>query len=407
MRIQVVCSKPRKETNGSTSEIEYVSLRDIRSIDEYDVTVLDLAAPEIWCNDGDKIDTINQENHFESMSYMLSSSKAPILICLPQNIGFKHKNKYKNIIIDTDLKDMIKEYEGILNSLFHPLFKWGLRYENTVTTIENQEFTAAFYFSTTPDGWVVCKSKSNRAVLIKSDNVYVTTLSIENVDKLKLVLGVIGLKNERQEVPDWMIHYPMFDDEKQKSAIAEWERQIEGLQANIEKSKQILIQNDRMKSVLYKTGEPLVEIVFEILQELLGCDLSEFVDEKKEDFLFQVKDVIFIGEIKGVNHNVKNENISQLDVHYQSYMDDHELTNETKVKALLIMNYQKNKEPNQRDQVKETQINLAKRNGSLIIDTLTLLRVLEKYRDGLIARNEILAMLSEQTGILVLGENLE
>lgn len=403
----MVCSKPRKESNGSTSKIEYVSLRDIRSIDEYDVTVLDLTDPEIWCNDGEEIDTIDQENHFKSISYMIANSEAPILICLPQNIGFKHRKRYGDKIIATDLKDMIKEYEIILNSLFQPIFAWGLRYENTVTTIENQDFKAAFYFSSTPDGWVIYKSKSNRAVLINYENIYVTTLSIEKVDELKLVLGVMGLMDERQEIPDWMKHYPMFDDEKQNSSIAEWERQIEGLQEKIDKSKEILSQNDRMKSVLYKTGDPLVEIVFEILQELLGCDLSEFVDEKKEDFLFQVNDVIFIGEIKGVNHNVKNENISQLDVHYQSYLDDHEITKEIKVKALLIMNYQKNKEPNQRDQVKETQINLAKRNGSLIIDTLTLLRVLEKYRDGKITRNEILAMLAEQTGILVLDENIK
>ena len=67
-----------------------------------------------------------------------------------------------------------------------------------------------------------------------------------------------------------------------------------------------------MKSVLYTNGDELVQVVFEILEELLGCDLSQFVDLKKEDFLFTIEDTTFIGEIKGVNSNVKNPNITQL-----------------------------------------------------------------------------------------------
>ena len=184
--------------------MEYVSLRDIRSIDEYDITVLDLTDSEIWCNDGVVVHTIDQVNHFKSISYMLTSSKAPVLICLPQNIGFKHKDKYGDRMTTTDLKDMMKDFENILNELYQPICRWGLRHENTVTTIESQNFKAAFYFSTAPDDWVICKSKSNRAVIINYDNVYATTLSIEKVDKLNLVLGVMGLMNERQEVPDWM-----------------------------------------------------------------------------------------------------------------------------------------------------------------------------------------------------------
>lgn len=71
MKIQVVCSKPRKGSSNN-SEMEYVSLRDIRSIDEYDITVLDLTDSEIWCKDGVVVHTIDQVNHFKSISYMLN-----------------------------------------------------------------------------------------------------------------------------------------------------------------------------------------------------------------------------------------------------------------------------------------------------------------------------------------------
>ena len=103
---------------------------------------------------------------------------------------------------------------------------------------------------------------------------------------------------------------------------------------------------------------------------------------KKEDFLFEIDDNVFIGEIKGVRHNVKNENISQLDVHFQGYLDEHEEKDPNSVKALLIMNHQNNKAPEEREPVKDTQINLAKRNGSLIIETAVLLKLLEECRSG-------------------------
>lgn len=155
-----------------------------------------------------------------------------------------------------------------------------------------------------------------------------------------------------------------------------------------------------MKSILYTNGDELVDVVFDILEEMIGCDLSEFVDEKKEDFLFTVNNYVFIGEIKGVNHNVKNENISQLELHYQGYIDEHEGVNVNTIKALLIINHQRKKDLKEREKIKDTQVKLAERNGSLIIETYTLLRLLEKYRKKLITRDTIIEMLMNNTGYL-------
>ena len=121
---------------------------------------------------------------------------------------------------------------------------------------------------------------------------------------------------------------------------------------------------------------------------------------KKEDFLFTVEGTTFIGEIKGVNSNVKNPNITQLEVHYQDYCEEHDDISEENIKALLIMNHQKNKPVEEREPIMERQINLAKRNGSLIIDTYTLLQILEKYRKGDMSRKEILSSFRESTGVL-------
>ena len=111
--------------------------------------------------------------------------------------------------------------------------------------------------------------------------------------------------------------------------------------------------------------------------------------------------------IKNKNNNiiykfedVKNENISQLDVHFQGYLDEHEEKDPNSVKALLIMNHQNNKAPKDREPVKDTQINLAKRNGSLIIETTVLLKLLEEYRSGKKTREMIINMIKNSSGLL-------
>ena len=64
------------------------------------------------------------------------------------------------------------------------------------------------------------------------------------------------------------------------------------------------------------------------------------------------------------------------------------------------MNHQKSKPVQEREPIMEKQINLAKRNGSLIMDTYTLLKMLEKYRQGTMLREDILKNLKGTTGLL-------
>ena len=73
--------------------------------------------------------------------------------------------------------------------------------------------------------------------------------------------------------------------------------------------------------MLTETGENLVEVVFEMLGKMLDCDLSEFVDVKREDFRIKLKDITFIGEIKCINTKVKSGNISQVENHCRIYED--------------------------------------------------------------------------------------
>lgn len=155
------------------------------------------------------------------------------------------------------------------------------------------------------------------------------------------------------------------------------------------------------KSILYTNEDELVQVVMSILDELLDYDSSDFVDEKREDFLIKKENITFIGEIKGVSSAIANKNVSQLDVHVQSYLDNlQEEGIEEKVKGLLIINHQRNKPIEKRQEVHEHQINLAKRNGSLIIETQTLLKIFEKYKLGKITKEECKKLFENNVGLL-------
>ena len=381
--------------------VEQYSLHDIRSLDEYEITVLDLGAPQLWRNKEDNTQAIEQMADFKSIAEMIkNSTSSRIVFVLPQNVVYEHYHWGGEYHKSTELKNMLNNLtKYILSKIYQPITSMCLIYENTKTQVGNKELSASFYFQNEPN-ILLSSVRSNKTTAIKYDKKVLTTLNIEGYESLMSFLDAVDLMGEKVEVPGWISEIQMFDDEIQKDIIEDCNRKIEEEQERINTANEALTTNARLKSVLYTYGEELVDVVFEILEEILGCDLSQFVDLKKEDFLFTVEDTTFIGEIKGVNHNVKNQNVTQLEVHYQDYLDEHEEAKEDKVKALLIMNHQKSKPIQEREPIMEKQINLAKRNGSLIMDTYTLLKMLEKYRQGVMSRGDIINKLKDSIGVL-------
>ena len=146
-------------------------------------------------------------------------------------------------------------------------------------------------------------------------------------------------------------------------------------------------------------------VVFDILEKMLAYDLSGFQDEKREDFLIKLPECTFIGEIKGVTSNVKNEHISQIDLHHSSYIDalEEQDIHET-VKQILIINPFRTKPLGERDPVHTAQIDLAIRNNCLIIETSTLLRIFEKFCRGEVTTQKCKNVFASNSGLLRLEE---
>ena len=389
-----------KEIKYNGKLVEQYSLHDIRSLDEYNITVIDVGDPQLWRNQKGTTQTINRIADLKSIAEMIqNSTTCQIVFLLPQNVVFEY-DWYNGYHSSIELKNMLNDLmTSILSKIYQPISKMCLIYENTKTQVDDKELSASFYFQNERN-ILLSSMKSNKAIAIESDKKILTTLNIDRYESLISFLHAVHLMGEKVEIPEWISEIQMFDDKIQKDVIQECNERIGREQECIDAANQVLVANSRLKSALYTSGDTLVDVVFEILEEMLGCDLSQFVDVKKEDFLFTIENTTFIGEIKGVNHNVKNSNVAQLEMHYQDYLDANNGVQEESVKALLIMNHQKNKPMVEREPVMEAQINLASRYGSLIIDTYTLLKILEKYRQGVMSREEIIKKLKETTGLL-------
>lgn len=396
------CKKDEKYTGRN---IEVNSIHDAKSLDDFDINIIDLNDADMWECKASSPGTIDSIADIKSMSTMIANSKkTTIVVLLPQNLRYKfsytaplhEKGKY---LRSYELKDVIDlVLWKVVETLLNKTFATEILYENTETKIGNLNIKAAFYFNN-ENGTALIKSTSGKNVVRKYKNTIATTLYLENYEQINEFLKEMGLISEKQEIPKWMEEVQMFDDVQQIDLIRENREKIQKAEQEINKARKVMDQNSRYKSILYTTGDKLVEVVLEILGQLLNHDFSQFEDKKNEDFLAEIGSDVFIGEIKGVNHNVKSENISQLDVHYQGYLDNNEKQPEN-VHALLIMNHQKNKPIADREPVHERQVALAVRNGSLIIDTYMLLKLFEKFKRNEISTEGCKDILKNNIGIL-------
>ena len=150
--------------------------------------------------------------------------------------------------------------------------------------------------------------------------------------------------------------------------------------------------------MLTESGDNLVEVVSEILGEMLNYDLSGFVDKKKEDFRIKLDSVTFIGEIKGINTNVKSGNISQVENHCRNYEDELNGSKEN-IKGLLVINTLRDKRLAEREEVHINSIDLAEKYGVLIITTVKLLKLYERFVVKEVSSENIIEAFKTQVGL--------
>lgn len=391
------------ELNNYKTIADVNSFNTPNSLDNYNINIIDLSHKDMWNNtkSSTAASNIELENDFLSIKTMIeNSNKSKILVCLPQN-AILHCSKYsaKN---NYELKNILNTFINILKNLI-PIEDIKIFYENNKTKVYDNYVESAFGFLNT-SYTEITKSTSDKITTIGKDKLIITSIKLINNSNSSLVLDylkMIGLIQEKSEIPEWVRKYKFYDDEKQMEKVENAKEQIKKEKEKIDKANTILERNLHYKSILYTNSDELVSVVFEIIEELFDISLKEFKDEKKEDFNFKKDGITYIGEIKGVTSNVKNEHISQLDEHYSKYLDILQEEGRTEdIRKILIMNYERTRDINERNEIHIMQDEMAKKRDTLIIDTKSLLELYELSLNNKDNKTNIIDYINNTIGVI-------
>lgn len=385
-KIQLIKYPPINRDNFPDIKINQIT--HFEAFDTFDYNLISLNNPNIFKY---KYDLFEKADDFCSINARINKPySSEIVVILPQN-------KYNN---QRGIKDELNIIYKFLKLYFNsPPFE--LIFEKNKTKIDNVELNADFYLDVNIDSCeIITRNTNDNATTIKHENIIYTTLNLENNNNIIHFIKEIEPK-EIIDIPDWFDEIEMFDDEEKKSFIEQKKQEIQLLEEEINRAEIKLEENDYYKSILYKQDKPLVKVVFKMLEDMLDYDLSEFEDVYKEDFLIKFNDITFIGEIKGVNSNVKKGHLGQLDDHVtdrEDYLDENNI--EEIIKPLLIINTFIKKNPHEREEVDETTIKKAKEKyGTLIITSLNFLELYEKFKNNEITTEEIKNRFKDEIGL--------
>lgn len=378
-------------------DITVSNFEKFKSLDAFEYNLINLNNYSIFIFDYPYGKSFNghfiREDDFNPLKEHIEiTEKTNFIVSLPQNL-----ESNKGVYIKNNISNVIKFIKFYFNTEIPYLF-----FGETETEIGNKKFKSDFTFKNLSNLDILTKDINDNPTTIKMNNLIFTTLKLENNDEILNFIDNIFSVDKNSDIPDWFYDEEWFDDKKQREIIINNNKKIEELSKEINSAENQLKTNDKYKSILYKNGKSLEKTVRFILQRLLDYDLSNFKDEKKEDFLIELENVTFIGEIKGVNSNLKSSHLSELDLHYTKrveYTKDNSI--EENLKPLIIVNRFRQYPPKERRKIEEEQINNAinKYEHILIITVESLLHLFEKFNKKEIKSDEIIERFSNEYGL--------
>lgn len=407
MRVQII-NYNKTKIDGY---ITYSSIEKPHSPDEFDINIIDLNEEKIWYKEKTKSGLIDAIDDLRSIGNMiLNARNATIIITLPQdvvihnylNTNYINGRGQKNYETKRLKDNLVWAQKNIYEVLLSDPDPFKTIYENTTNSLGRGKYQAAFYFANNYQPITLSDGSNKPTTIQYREKIYITALDITQTEEhLDNFIKTLFVPSTPEETPEWMNGIVFNDDEQQAQVISENQDRIKSAEEAISVAKQIIRKNEEIKSILYTNGDELVKVVFMILEDLFAYDFSTFVDEKKEDFLLKKENFTLIGEIKGINTNVKNENISQLEHHYQMYQDTLQEEGKTEnVHQVLIINPLRKTSVLEREEIHQEQVKLAERNESLIIETKTLLKIYELFLQHKINRDDCITLFTKKTGLL-------
>lgn len=386
------------------------SFKDFQTLDSFDGTIIDLSAEDIWKHDGYENNDIDCSIDLKSLFSIVSNSKKKnIFVILPCNLYFRYNNRLSNDKYSKKalLSNMKSNFLYILREVCYLPERITIDYENNKNSLGNNLIVSSdFYFDKHIDfihpEILSIDSEKNTAICDSRHKIHYCFLKLDSEEKLVAYLNKQDISVSSGENPQWLDEIDIFNDIALKNDIAKCNAVIQSMNNQIKDDNNRLKDNMFYKEMYVQTGDELAKRVFKSLEELLSINLSSFVDKKEADFIFDYRNVTFIGEIKGVSKNVSNENITQVDIHESRYLDQlQEEKQEPKpIKKILVINHQRSKPLSEREEVHINQIKLAEKRDVLIIEITTLINLLERFRKQEIDSDYVVNLLINNNGIL-------
>lgn len=407
--IQIVSyDEKMKNIFSENSNIKITTFSDYQSFDMYNINIINLNCDSIWKCDSSQINTLNIKDDLIPLKQSIKSCNNKIIIVMPINHTFYYKKSYNGNYIESK---KLKNLSTIVTKMLRDYVCEEIPdyvYDKCKTTIDNFEFNSDFYFNEINENNILLISDNgNKVNTFISDNLIITTLDIfgyksnENPnEKLNTYINNIYKSDDEELLPDWLNEIQFFDDKKYIDKIEKSKKEIEKLKEEINKNQQKLNDNNKIKGILYKTGDDLNKEIINILEDILK-EHNDFDDVYEEDYKFISNNTTFLVETKGLNNEVSGQNVTDAFSHLTIYEDNLEKQNIIEdTKCLFFVASERKKCISERKKINSRQETIAKRNNTLIIDTPTFLNIYEDFLNKKILKDEIIKMFKEQFGVI-------
>ena len=128
---------------------------------------------------------------------------------------------------------------------------------------ENQTYTWI------ENGIEIKAEDTNQITIVEYENHYFTTLLIKDENDLELLLKEIRLIDDTKSYPEWIIALDYFDDELLKKRNLAIKESINKLENEYNSNVIKLNTNNMYKNIVCLSGQDLVKVVFDILEQIL------------------------------------------------------------------------------------------------------------------------------------------
>lgn len=152
---------------------------------------------------------------------------------------------------------------------------------------------------------------------------------------------------------------------------------------------------------MFESGDILANQINKMLSKIFDYDMTAFKDIYEEDGLIKLDDITFVIETKGLNNEISGHNVSDAGNHLIMYEDKLEENGISEnAKCLFIVAYERNKNINDRVDIKDRIIKIAQANNTLIVDTRIFLEIYEDFLNKNINKEEIKNLFKDNIGVL-------